>query len=58
MKTLQKCVLLPCHDGHAQWGEIIYEKTIFVFKNLPFLVKFLKNSDCYNTKNLKKYLSM
>ena len=50
MKTLQECVLLPCHDGHAQWDEIIYEKTIFVFKNLPFLVKFLKNSDCNDTK--------
>ena len=52
MKTLQECVLLPCHDGHAQWGEIIYEKTnIFVFKDLPFLVKFLKNPDCDDTKN-------
>ena len=41
MKTLQECVLLPCHDGHAQWGEIISEKkSIFVFKNLPFHVIF------------------
>ena len=29
MKTLQECVLLPCHDGHAQLDEIIYEKKCF-----------------------------
>ena len=51
MKTLQECVLLPCHDGHAQWCEIIYEENILVFEDLPFLVKFLKNSDCDDTKN-------
>lgn len=49
MKTLQECVLLPCHDGHAQLDEIIYEKKN-IFKDLPFFVKFLKNSDCNDTK--------
>ena len=36
MKTLQECVLLPCHDGHAQWGEIIYEKKHFSFQRFAF----------------------
>ena len=36
MKTLQECVLLPCHDGHAQWGEIISEKRTFLFQKFAF----------------------
>ena len=51
MKTLQECVLLPCHDGHAQWGEIFSEKIFFVFKSLLFHVIFLKNSYCDDMKN-------